>query len=163
MNGTGCDWLVCAIEFARKRPVLDLLLLVIPWLSMYRAWKRSGLAFMEADAPRRQAGAKALTNQINGATTVVSIILAGIGATLTLGHDKGLPTAAQDHLGYAVLWCLSAILVGIYTLGYISSPTVIHQIDVSKKATVQLAAFIQLTLIVLAAGRFGLALRHLLK
>ncbi len=146
-----------------KFPIVEPIVLVAILLAIHRVWKSANLSSMEADVARRQTGASAITNQINGATTMVSIILAGVGAVLIIAYDKAVPHPALTHLGYAAFWGLCAIGLGIYTLGYMSSPSVIDKIDVSKKEAVQLAVLAQLILVFFAMSRFALGLAYLVR
>ncbi len=128
---------------------------------MYLAWRKSGHDPNEADARKREAGIAVITNQTNATMTALSIVVAGIAAVLAIGLDKQFPSASLVHLRYSAASALFAIILGVYTLGYISSPSVFHKFDVTKKISVQLAAFAQLNLLALAAFRLLLGLLNL--
>jgi len=141
-------------------PIVETVVLLVVLLTMNRAWLLAGHSPMETDSARRQTAANAITTQVNAAATMVSIVLAGVGAALTIGYDK-LPRPAMIHLGYAEFWSILSIGAGIYILGYMCSPTVIEKINVSKKKWVQLTLLAQFMLIYFALVRFALAIAYL--
>jgi hypothetical protein len=145
--------------FFRKFPALDALFLFIMWFLMSWMWHRAAHDPKEKDTEKRQAGAAAITNQINGTLTAASIVLAGVGAVLAVGYTKNFPGAALNHLTYAAIEALISIVIGVYTLGYI--PSVLHIMDVTKKPAVQLACFLQLMMIIVSIIRLLFALLYL--
>jgi len=147
-------------SFLRKYPLVDGICLFIVFFWMRKKWRKAKHTPEEQDPVKRQAGAKVITNQITGTLTASSIILAIAGAVLAIGF-KNLPSQTLDHLLYTAFWTLPSIIFGVYTLGYISSPSVIHVMDVTKKPAVQLACFMQLNMIIVSVARFLLALWHL--
>jgi hypothetical protein len=149
------------LSFLRKYPALDLILLGTAWVLMRSAWKAAAYNPEELDSRMREIAAAAITSQINGMLTSASIVLTGIGAVLAIGLGKSFPMPAFEHLIVGAAAALGSIALGVYTLGYLPSPTVLRTLDVSKKASVQLACFTEINLIVLAAVRFLLALWHL--
>lgn len=149
----------CILAFFRKVPIIDALIPFICWLQMQKAWHRAAHNPMEKNEGKRQAGATAVTNQINGSLTACSIVLAAIGAVLAIGYSNGLTKAALNHLTWAAIEAIISIGIGIYTLGYISS--VIHKMDVTKKSSAQIACFLQLLFIFVSALRFLFGLLYL--
>lgn len=148
-------------DLARQYPILDVAWLGGTWGLMYRAWRQAAHNPAESDLEKRQASVTVITNQINAAMTAVSVLVAGVGAVLAIGLGKDFPAASLVHLMYTALWALFSIFLGLYNLGYISSPSVFQRVDIARKSFVQLAAFVQLNLILLAAVRFVLGLWNL--
>jgi hypothetical protein len=148
-------------SFIRKYPFVDIGMLAMAWWLMRSQWKSAAYSAEESDPHVREVAAAAVTSQINGMLTSASIVLTGIGAVLAIGLGKSFPMAAFDHLIVGAAWALGSIALGVYTLGYLPSPTVLNTLNVSRKASVQLAWFTEINLIVLAALRFLLALWHL--
>jgi len=144
--------------FVRTVPIIDIISLLLVFIFMYIAWSNAKHDPNEKDDDKRKAGVSVITSQINGAIIAANIILASVGAVLALGLDKSFPKEAASHLiNTAAFGCLSVIL-GIWILGSLSSPSVFHRIDATKKMSIQLACFVQLALVVLATIRFFLAL-----
>jgi len=146
-------------SFFRETPALDALFLLILWVLMHISWRRAKLNSMEENEGKRQAGAAAITNQINGTLTAASIVLAAVGAVLAIGFPKNFLPAVLSHLTWAAIEALISIGIGVFTLGYI--PSVVHSIDVTKKNSVQIACFLQLMFIIVSLMRFLCALLYL--
>ena len=92
------------LSFLRKTPTLDFLLLFITWYIMYRSWRAAKYDPKEENADTRQAGASAITNQVNGTLTAASIILAAVGAVLVVGGGISGIQASLDlaDIGFKV-------------------------------------------------------------
>jgi hypothetical protein len=151
------------LAFLRGVPVLDVLIVVATGFAMFCWWKRNGVSPDETPEAR-DAGATAVTNQINALLTAASIVLAGSGSVLAIGLGKEFPRSALEHLIVAAGGALLSIVAGVYTLGYI--PSVIHVFNVARKRAVMVTCFVQMNLVIVATVRFLLSLwqlsRHLL-
>ncbi len=144
-----CDQI---FSFVRKIPVIDAGFIVVTWLAMLSWWRRARPQAEESRAEVREAGARAVTNQINALLTAASIILAGSGSVLAIGLGKDFPAAALEHLIIAAAAALVSIILGVYTLGYI--PSVLQALNVTRKLPVMIACFVQMNLIIVSAARF---------
>jgi hypothetical protein len=145
--------------FLRQVPVLDAGFLLTSGLLMRNLWRRDNPNPIEDNEGKRQAGAVAITNQINGTLTAASIVLAAVGAVLAIGFPKNLMPAALSHLTWAAIEALFSVGIGVFTLGII--PSVVHRMDVTKRDSVQIACFLQLMFIIVSLIRFLFALLYL--
>jgi hypothetical protein len=144
---------VKVVEFVRRVPVLDLLFFIGVGLTMTYWWKKVDVVNAEeVDRDRRQLTATAVTNQVNALLTANSIVLAGVGSVLAIGLGRQFPRPSLEHFLISAAWALTAIVLGVYILGYI--PSVIHRLDVARKPPVMITCTIQISLTAAAAVRF---------
>jgi len=136
-------------------PAIDAIVLLLAFLWMRLVWWKAAMNAEEKDAEVRSRGAAAITNQVNGMLTAASIVAAGIGAMFAIGLQN-LPPTTRSVLVVAGSDALVSLVIGVWILGYITS--VQHRLDVTRKAAVQLACWVEVALIALASVRFILAL-----
>jgi hypothetical protein len=140
----------------------ELLLACFILVDWYLWWRRSGADPKEGDASVRRAGAEAVARQMQAGATAAYVLMAIACAiavmVLYISPAKAVPRDIMVVLFWTVVYCLAAVFLWLWTAGYMASPVVVTQFDVTRCKSVQIGAFAQLLLLLLASMRFVVAI-----
>jgi hypothetical protein len=131
------------------------------WVAWYLWWRRSGADPREENASVRRAGAEAVARQMQAGTTAAQIFMATAGAMMALlfrWEAVSREGGVMRDLFWAVVYCFVAVFLWLWTAGYMASPAVVTQFDVTRRRSVQMGAFTQLLLLLLASTRLLVAI-----
>jgi hypothetical protein len=104
----------------------------------------------------RRAGAEAVARQMQAVSTAAQIVMATAGAMMALLFREEAVSregGVMRDLFWVVLYCIVAVLLGLWIAGYMASPAVVQHFDVTKRRSVQMGAFTQLLLLFVASVR----------
>ena len=138
----------------------ELLLAGFILIGWYLWWRRSGADPKEGDASVRRTGAEVVARQMQAGATAAHVLMAiacAIAVVVLVSHREAVPRDIVVVLFWAVVYCLAAVFLWLWTAGYMASPVVVMQFDVTKCKSVQIGAFAQLLLLLLASMRFIVA------
>ena len=132
--------------------------ILIGW---YLWWRRSRADPKEGDAGVRRVGAEAVARQMQAGATAAQVFMAiacTIAVMVLMSHREAVPRDVMLALFWTMVYCLAAVFLWLWTAGYVASPVVVAQFDVTRCRSVQIGAFTQLLLLLLAGMRFLVAI-----
>jgi len=140
----------------------ELLLAGFSLVNWYLWWRRSGANPEEQDANVRRAGAEAVARQMQAGTAAAQVLMAIAGAItmmmIMFRREEAVPREIVVDMFWTVAYSLAAVFLWLWTAGYMASPVVVARFDVTRYKPVQIVAFAQLLLILLASIRFLVAI-----